>query len=382
MDFSLSSEQQLIRKNIIEFAQKELNENLVERDRHQQFSLDLWQKCAEQKLQGLPVDAKFGGAQLDPLSCIIALEALGYGNHDGGLSFSICAHLLACVIPIWKYGTDEQKKEFLPDLCNGKKIAVNAMTETESGSDAFNIKTKAEKKENGFIINGVKIFSSNGPVGHTFLVYAVTDEKKGYHGGVTAFLVDRNTAGLKTGQQFEKMGLRTCTISEVIFENVFVPEKNILGGVGGGTSVFNYSMEWERTGMAACHVGTIERLLEKSVDYARFRKTGNEIIGKKQAVSHRIATIKTQLEAARMLTYKAASGLEKNRENAINASIAKLFVSETYTSAAMETVQIFGGNGYMTVFEIERVLRDSVASTIYSGTSDIQRNIISGWLGL
>lgn len=382
MDFSLSTEQQLIRSTIIQFAQKELNKDIIERDKQQLFPADLWLKCGSQKLQGLPVDEKDGGGGLDAQSTIIALEALGYGSKDGGLNFSICAHLLACVVPIWKYGNKEQKKKFLPELCNGKRIAVNAMTETESGSDVFNIKTTAKKTAEGFIIKGKKNFSSNGPVADTILLYALTDESKGFHGGITAFLIDKSTKGFKTGQQYEKMGLRTCTISELIFENMLVPESAVLGGIGGGATVFNFSMEWERVGIAACHVGTMERILEQSIQYAQTRKSGSQAIGKNQAVAHRIATMKTQLEASRMLTYKAAWNIDKNKNNVIDASITKLFVSEALTSSASDSMQIHGGNGYMTDFEIERALRDAIGSTIYSGTSDIQRNIISRWLGL
>ena len=222
MELSFTTEQKLIQENIIGFAQKELNNTIIERDKNQQFLPELWKKCAEYKLTGLPVEEKFGGAGLDPVSSVLALEALGYGSDDGGLNFSICAHLLACVVPIWKYGNEDKKKKYLPDLCNGKKIAVNAMTESESGSDVFNIKTTAKKQENGFLINGTKTFCSNGPVGDLILVYALTDESKGYYGGITAFIVDKNAKGYSVGQKYEKMGLRTSGISEVIFENVFV----------------------------------------------------------------------------------------------------------------------------------------------------------------
>ena len=382
MELSLTSEQKLIQENIIGFAIKELNKNVIERDKNQQFSADLWKKCADQKLIALPVEEKFGGAALDPLTSILALEALGYGSVDGGLNFSICAHLLACVVPIWKFGNENQKAKYLPDLSNGKKIAVNAMTENESGSDVFNIKTTAKKQENGFLINGTKTFCSNGPVADFVLVYALTDETKGYYGGITAFILDKNAKGYKVGQQYEKMGLRTSGISELIFENVFVSDEDIVGGVGGGATVFNHSMEWERIGMAACHVGTMKRLLEKSIEYAQNRKIGAEVIGKKQAVAHRIANMKVQLDAATLLTYKAAINLEKSKENMINAATAKLFVSEAYANSAIDAMQIFGGNGYMTEYGIERIVRDALGSTVYSGTSDIQKNIISRLLGL
>jgi hypothetical protein len=382
MEFSFSPEQQLIRENIIAFAKKELNRNVRERDREQVFPRELWQKCGEQKLPGLCVDEAFGGAGLDPVSTAAALEALGYGSEDGGLNFSLCAHLLACVVPVWKFGTEAQKKKYLPDLCSGKKIAVNAMTESESGSDVFSIRTTAKKKDGNYVISGTKTFCSNGPAGDLVLVYALTDESKGYYGGISAFLVDRNTKGFSVGQQYEKMGLRTSGISELVFDNVIVPAENLVGGEGGGATVFNHSMEWERTCIAACHVGTMRRLLEKCIQYAQERKSGNEPIGKKQAVAHRIANMKVQTEAAALLVYKAASGLERSKENMIHASAAKLFTSEAFVSCASDAMQVFGGNGYMTEFGIERALRDAMGSTLYSGTSDIQRNIISRLLGL
>ncbi len=382
MDFALSTEQQLIRENIILFAHKELNKGIIERDRNQEFPKDLWIKCGSHRLQGLCVEGAAGGAGLDAQSTIVALEALGYGCHDGGLIFSICAHLLACVIPVWKYGSPEIKKKYLPDLCSGKKIAVNAMTETESGSDVFNIKTSAKKHPGGFIINGTKTFSSNGPVADTILLYAVTDESKGFYGGITAFLIDSSSKGFSVGQKYEKMGLRTCSISELVFENVIVPEESVIGGIGGGGTVFNYSMEWERTGIAACHVGTMDRLLEQAVTYAQTRKVGSQAIGKNQAIAHRIATIKMQLEASRLLTYKAAWNIDTNKNNSMDSSITKLFTSESVKSTALEVMHIHGGNGYMTAYELERTLRDAIGSTIYSGTSDVQRNIIARWLGL
>jgi alkylation response protein AidB-like acyl-CoA dehydrogenase len=382
MDFSLSDDQQTLRKEIIRFAQNELNDAVGERDRNQEFSHALWLKCGQMGFQGLPVDEEFGGGGMDPLTTAIALEALGYGCRDSGLVFSICAHLLACVIPIWKFGTDEQKKRFLPGLCNGKIIAVNAMSEPGSGSDAFSMRTSAVKDGEGYRITGTKTFSSNGPVADLALVFALTDPAKGYHGGVTAFLVEKSTPGYRVGQKFEKMGLRTSLMGELVFENVFVPPEAVLGGAGGGSTIFTHSMDWERTCLFATHVGTMERLLETSIEYARTRSQFGQAIGKFQAISHKIVDMKVQLEAARLLVYRAAWLLDKRRSASMDASMAKLFVSEALVRTALDTVQIFGGYGYMTEYEVERALRDAVGSTLYSGTSEMQRNIISRWLGL
>jgi alkylation response protein AidB-like acyl-CoA dehydrogenase len=382
MDFSLTEEQKILREGIIRFAQRELNEGVVERDRNQVFPHQLWRKCGEMKLPGLPVLEEYGGAGLDPLSTAVALEALGYGCHDGGLVFSLSAHLFSCVVPVWKHGSERQKRRYLPGLCNGTLIGGNATSEPGAGSDAFSLSTRARPDGQDFRIDGTKMFISNGPVADLMLVYAATDPQKGYYGGITAFLVEKGTPGFRVSQKFEKMGLRTSPLGELVFEDVRVPAEAVLGGVGAGATLFAQSMDWERVCLFAGHIGTMERLLEKSVTYARTRTQSGQPIGKFQAVSHRIADMKVQLEAARLLTYRAAWGLDRVRTVSLDASMAKLFVSESLVKAALDTVHIHGGYGYMAEYEVERSLRDSVASTIYSGTSEVQRNIIARWLGL
>lgn len=382
MDFSLTEEQRILRKEIIRFAEKELNAGARERDREQAFPHDLWLKCGEMGLQGLPVDEEHGGVGADPLTTAIALEALGYGCHDGGLVFSICAHLLACVVPVWKHGTESQKRRYLPGLCSGTLIAVNGMTEPGSGSDAFSMTTRAVRDGDGFLLDGTKVFSSNGPVADLAVIYAVTDPERGYLGGITAFLVGTETPGFQSGQKFEKIGLRSCLIGELVLDGVYVPEEAVLGAVGAGSTLFSQSMEWERICLVAAHVGTMERLLERAVEYARTRTAFGQKIGKFQAVSHRIVDMKVRLEAARLLTYKAASRLDQSRDVAMDASLTKLFVSEALVTSALDTVRVFGGYGLMAEYEVERVLRDAIAGTIYSGTNDMQRNIVARWLGL
>lgn len=382
MDFDLTEEQAMLRREIIGFARRTLNRDVIERDREQRFPRELWLECGGMGLQGLPVPEEYGGLGQDPLTTAVALEALGYGCEDSGLVFSICAHLLACVVPIWKHASEEQKRRYLPGLCDGTLIAVNAMTEPGSGSDAFAMSTRAERVRGGFRINGTKTFSSNGPVADLAVLYASTDPEKGYHGGVTAFLVDKGTPGFSTGQTFEKMGLRTAPIGELVCEDLFLPEEAVLGAVGGGTVLFNQSMEWERVCIAATHVGTMERLLERSIRYARTRQAFGQPIGKFQAVSHKLVDMKVRLEAARALTYRAASRLDRSRAVALDASLVKLFVSESLVQSALDGVQVLGGYGFMTEYEAERAVRDAVGSTLYSGTSEIQRNIVAGWLGL
>ncbi len=382
MDFSLTEDQQVFRREIIRFARKELNDGVIERDRAQAFPHDLWLKCGEMGLQGLPVPEEYGGVGLDPLSTALALEALGYGCEDGGLAFSICAHLLACVIPVTMHGSEEQKQRYLPRLANGTLIAVNAMSEPGSGSDAYAMKTRAVPDGDGYRINGTKIWSTNGPVADLAIVYAVTDPEKGYYGGISVFLVEKDTPGFSPGQKFEKMGLRTSPIGEIVLDDVWVPASAMIGSPGAGTLIFTQSMEWERVCIGAKHCGTMQRLMEKAIKYARTRTAFGEKIGKYQAVAHKITDMKIRLEAARLLVYRAATRLDKARDVAIDASITKVFVSEALVQTALDTVQIFGGNGYTTDYEVERTLRDAIGGKIYSGTNEVQRNILAKWLGL
>ena len=382
MDFSYSEEQKILQENIIRFAREVLNKDVVERDRDQVFSRELWRHCAEIGIQGLPVPEQYGGSGCDALSCAIALEALGYGCQDGGLVFSLCAHLLSCVVPLWRYGSEEQKQRYLPGLCNGTLIGVHAMTEPGSGSDAFALRTRAEREGTGFRINGTKTFISNGPIADVVIVFAMTDVKKGYHGGITGFLVESTAPGFKAGRKFDKMGIRTSHIGELIFEDLYVPADAVIAGVGAGSNLFTSAMDWERICLFASHIGALERLLDKSLAYARSRTQFGQSIGKFQAISHRIVDMKVQLEAARLLTYRSAWKLDRVKNASMDASMTKLFVSESLVSAALATVQIHGGYGYMTETEVERALRDAIGSTIYSGTSEMQRNIIARWLGL
>jgi alkylation response protein AidB-like acyl-CoA dehydrogenase len=380
MDLNITDEQKKIQEDIITFCKKELNTK--DGSKPKGFSRDLWTKCAHKKLTALPIDIKYGGAGLDGISTILALEAFGYGCEDGGLSFSVAAHLLATNLPIWKFGSESQKQQLVTALSNGSKIGANAITEHASGSDVFTMNTEAILKNEHYIINGNKTYISNGKNADIILLYAVTNKDKGYYGGITPFLIHSNEVGFNVEKDFEKMGLESCDMSELTFKNVKLDSNNILNEVGSGATIFNYSMEWERIGMSAIHIGIMQRIIEQTIEFTKNRQAQGELLSKKQAISHKIAEMKVRLEAGRMLTYKAALGLDKNKNNAIHASIAKLFVSESYIKTATDCVQIFGAAGYLKSNPIESVLRDSFASTLYSGTTEIQKNIIASILEL
>ena len=382
MEFGISDEQKAFREAIVGFARRELNHDVAARDRAQEFHREAWDKCGAMRLTGLPVPEEYGGLGLDPLSTAMALEALGYGCEDSGLVFAICAHLLPCVVPIWKHGTEEQRREILPRLCRGEWIAANAMSEPNSGSDAFAMQTRAIPDGDGWRLNGSKMFTSNAPVADLLVLFAMTDPEKGYHGGCTTFLVDAKSAGITISRKIEKLGLRTSPLGEVVLEDVRVPSNRVLGGVGGGSTLFTQSMDWERTCLFAFNVGVMERLLEGSIEYARSRQQFGKPIAKFPAIANRIADGKVRLEAARLLVYRAAWRLGRSRTVGLDAAIAKLFVSESLVEVARDAVQIRGGYGFMTEYQVERALRDAIGSTIYSGTSEMQRTIIASWLGL
>jgi alkylation response protein AidB-like acyl-CoA dehydrogenase len=255
------------------------------------------------------------------------------------------------------------------------------MSEPDSGSDAFSLRTRAVKVDGGYVLNGSKMFVTNGPVADMAVVFANIDPEKG-RWGVTAFLIDYDTPGFSVSKEIEKMGLRTSPMSELILQDCFIPDDQRLGPEGAGGSVFNSSMEWERSCILATHVGAMERQFEDAVRYARDRRQFGQSIGKFQSVSNRIADMKVRLETARLILYKVAWLKKEGKSAVMEAAIAKLFLSEAFVSSSEDAMRIRGGYGYMTEFEVERDLRDAYGGVFYSGTSDIQRQIIARLAGL
>ncbi len=371
-----------LREKIIALAERELNEGAAARDRDQEFSVDLWRKCGELRLQGMVVPEEYGGLGLDATEAVHAIETLGFACRDSGLAFAICAHMLACVVPVWKHGSEEQKRRYLPGLSDGTLIAANAMSEPSSGSDVFSMSTSARPDGDEFRLNGRKVFVSNAPVCDLIVTYAATDSVTGFHGGVTCFLIPSASTGVMRSPRTDKMSLRTCQMGDVVFEDAAVPPDYMIGKKGSGGAIFAESMEWERTCLTALHVGTMQRILDETVAHARLRTSAGQPIGKYQAVSHRLADMKVRLEAGRELTDRAARSLGKSRDSGMWSSIAKLFVSESLLTSATDAIRILGAYGVMETGDSDRALRDAIAATIYSGTSDIQKNIIARWIGL
>ncbi len=381
MDFAWSAEQLEFRGMVVDFARKALQDDLIARDAKGEFSRDHWRRCGEFGIQGLPFPEQYGGGGRDILSTILAMEALGYACKDNGLLFGLAAQMWSVQMPIFRFGTEAQKQLYLPRLNSGEWVGAHGMSEPDSGSDAFALRTTAAQEGEHWVLNGTKTFVSEAPVADVFVVFATIDRGKGAL-GLTAFLVERDTPGFGVGKKIGKMGLRTSPMAELFFDNCRLPATALLGRAGRGVQIFNDSMEWERACILASNLGTLERLIEDSVRYARERKQFGQAIGQFQAISHKLADMRTRLEAARLLLYQGAWAKDTGQNPGPAAAMAKLYLGEAMVQACLDAVQIRGGYGYTTEYEVERDLRDAVGGTLYSGTSEIQRNLIVRSLGL
>jgi alkylation response protein AidB-like acyl-CoA dehydrogenase len=379
IEFDWTEEQRSFRAAVLEFAQHTLAPE-TEPDEGT-FSRTAWQKCADFGIQALPVPKEYGGLGADATTIVLALEALGYACRDNGLIFSLNAQMWSCQMPIVAAGSEDQKRRYLPPLCDGSMIGAHAMTEPSSGSDAFSLRATAERKGDRYILNGVKTFVTNAPDANLFLVFATLDPALRF-AGLCAFLIERDTPGLTIGPPLEKMGLRTSRMSEIFLDECEVGEEQVVGSPGGAMTVFNSSMMWERGCILAGSVGTMARQLERCIAYARERQQFGQPIGRFQAVSHKIVDMKVRLEIARLLLYRFARVMDLGKATATDAALTKLYLSECFVQSSLDALQLHGGYGYMNEYELERDVRDAIGSRIYSGTSDLQRNIIARYLGL
>ncbi len=376
MDFSWNEDQRELKETALKFAEGKLREGVEELDRKSEFSRASWEASADFGLHGMLLPEDYNGMGLDAIDYAAVMEGIGYGCRDNGLVFTINAHVLACIMPLMHYGSDELKEKYLGKMGSGEIIGANAMTEADTGSDVYSLQTTAVREGDYFILNGAKTFVTNAPIANAFIVYAKTDTSKGFF-GLSCFLVDRDTEGLIVGKKIEKMGLRTSPMSDMGLNDCKVPCANLIGKEGSGGIIFSDSMEWERSLILSNCIGVMERQLDECVKYTNVRKVGKQPIGKYQSVSNKIAEMKVRLETSRMMLHKAA-WLKSNKKTAsLESSVTKLHISESYIENCREAMRIYGGYGYMVEYELERELRDAIASTIYSGTSEVQKNIIS-----
>ncbi|MEU5159462.1 acyl-CoA dehydrogenase family protein [Streptomyces sp. NPDC020875] len=340
-----------------------------------------WRRCGELGLLGLCIPEAYGGGGLGALDTAHLVEAFGRGCEDTGLVFATSAHLLACAVPIATFGSPELRARLLPAMCAGDAVAANAMTETDAGSDIAAISTRAVRDGDTYVLDGTKSWASNAPDADVFVTYAVTDPTAGFL-GTSAFVVERGTPGLRVGEPLAKMGLDTCAAGAVHFDDCRIPAGNLLGGEGAGGAVFQHSMAWERACLFAGYLGLMDRLLDRCVDHARQRRQFGRRIADFQAVSHRVAEMKLRLEGARLLLYRACFRLDRGDHTAADSALSKLAVSEAAVRAASDALRIFGARGYLVAEGLDAALRDTVPARLFSGTNEIQHELIAKGLGL
>ena len=379
MNFELTEEQNLIRDMVREFAEKEVAPSAAERDEEERFDRPLmFGRLAELGLTGIVFPEQYGGAGADYISYAIAVEELSRVCASTGVTLS--AHLSLGTNPIYLFGTEEQKMKFLVPMAQGEKMGAFGLTEPSAGSDAGGTRTTAVRDGNDWVLNGTKIFITNAGEAETYVVFARTDKQAQKHHGISAFIVEKGTPGFTFGKKEKKMGIRSSPTMELVFEGCRIPKENLLGEEGKGFKVAMKTLDGGRVGIASQALGIAQGALDASVAYARERKQFDVSIASFQGIQFQLADMATQIEASRLLVYKAAyrasAGLSYSQESAM----AKLMASETAMRVTTQAVQIHGGYGYTREFPVERMMRDAKITEIYEGTSEVQRIVIGSAL--
>jgi alkylation response protein AidB-like acyl-CoA dehydrogenase len=373
VDFSLTEEQVAFRKSVLDWAAATVAPGASDRDKDGRWDADVWKSFAAQGLAGLPIDEEYGGAGGSIMDCVVANEAIAEGGHDGGFNLSLGAHWTIGSVPIWLQGTEDQKRRWLPGLSDGSLVGAWASTEPEAGSDAAGLLTTAVQDGGDWVINGNKMFITNGPIADVCTVLAKTGDK-----AATAFIVDTTNPGFQVGKELDKMGCRSSPTAEIALVDCRVPADSVLGNVGEALwRVAFECFDWERTVMIASGVGGMQATLDSCVVYAKERKQFGRPIARFQAVAHKLAEMKIRLESCRTAVYRAAYLKQTGVEHQMEASIAKYLVGEHSVQNALDAIQIHGGYGYLRDFAVERALRDAKLASIGGGTSEIQKLIIS-----
>lgn len=374
MDFHFNEEQHMMRRMVRDFAEKEIAPFIPVMEETEQFPRHIVKKMGEMGLMGIPVPEEWGGVGADFVSYILAINEISKVSATLGVILSV--HTSVGTNPILYFGTEEQKQAYVAKLATGEFLGAFALTEPHAGSDASSIRTTAVRKDDAYILNGNKVFITNGGEADTYIAFAVTDPGKGAK-GISAFIVEKDTPGLVVGKKEKKMGLHGSNTTELIFDNAIVPAANLLGQEGEGFTIAMANLDKGRIGIAAQALGIAEAALQFATDYARERKQFGQPIGKIQAIGFKLADMATKAEAARLLVYRAAwlcsQGLPCTKE----ASMAKLFASDAAMKLATEAVQIFGGYGYTREYPVERLFRDAKITQIYEGTNEIQHLVIT-----
>lgn len=373
MNLRWTDEQEMMRKMVRDFAQERIAPFVEEMETNDTFPMHIVKEMGELGLMGIPIPEAYGGAEMDFISYIIAIHELSKVSATVGVILSV--HTSVGTNPILFFGTEEQKARFIPKLAKGEYLGAFGLTEPSAGSDAANLKTTALKQGDHYRLNGSKVFITNGGAADTYVVFASTDPSAGRR-GISAFIVEKDTPGFTVGKKEKKMGLHGSNTTELIFEDALVPKENLLGVEGDGYKIAMANLEAGRIGIAAQSLGIAEAALEAATSYAKERKQFGKSIGQQQAIAFKLADMVTQVEAAKLLTYRAAQLKQQGVSCAKESSMAKLFASKIAMKAAIEAVQIFGGYGYTKEYPVERYFRDAKVCEIYEGTSEIQRIVI------
>ena len=379
MEFKWNDEQQLMQTMFREFVDKELRPIAAELDEQERFPFELIPKMGEIGLLGIPVAEEFGGVGMGTLEYVMAVEEISKACASTGVTIS--AHTSLCCWPIEHFGTQEQKEKYLPDLATGEKLGAFGLTEPNAGTDAAMQRTTAEDKGDHWLLNGSKVFITNGEVADVYVVFAMTDKAAG-NKGISAFLLEKGMEGFSFGSHEKKMGIRASSTCELVFEDVKVPKENLLGELNKGFQIAMMTLDGGRIGIAAQALGIAQGAIDETVKYVKDRVQFGRPISKFQNTQFMLAEMQTRVDAARMLVYRAAAIKDAGEPYSSEAAMAKLFASETAREVTWRAVQLFGGYGYTGDYPVERMMRDAKITEIYEGTSEVQKMVISSRMGL
>lgn len=374
MIFKLNDEQELLKQTVRDFAETEIAPKAAEMDEKEEYDMSLWKKMAEMGLTGIQFPEEYEGADMDNVSYAIAVEELSRVCASSGVLIAVHASL--CSWPIYAFGTEGQNEKYLNPLCLGEKMGAICLTEPTTGSDAASVKTTAVKDGGEYVLNGTKIFISNAMYADTYVVFAATDRNKG-HRGISAFIIEKGTPGFTFGKKEHKMGIRASSTCELVFEDCRIPAENLLGEEGKGFKILMKTMDGGRIAVAAQALGIAQGAFDQAIEYSKLREQFGKPISANQGLQWMLADMATQIEAARLLVYQAAYLQDDKQPYSKQASMAKLFASETAMMVTTKALQVFGGYGYTREYPMERMMRDAKITEIYAGTSEVQRMVIA-----